>query len=193
MIAAVILTLLVVVYRVVLGNLGTPDTAAAQWLHNFSPLASVALCGAIYFPRRLAVVFPLGAVLISDLLLNAHYHVPLLNPGMLPQYLALGLVSAAGFLLRRDPKIGPILLGSVGGSVLFHLLTNTGAWLMLPEYAKTTSGWWQALTVGLPDHTPTWLFFRNTLLSDLVFTGLFVACMHVTAEPRSREAALART
>jgi hypothetical protein len=36
------------------------------------------------------------------------------------------------------------------------------------------------LPVGLPQFsaTPSWMFFRNSLLSDLFFTLLFVACMN---------------
>ena len=30
-----------------------------QWLHNFSPVAAIALCGAIYFPRKIAILAPL--------------------------------------------------------------------------------------------------------------------------------------
>ena len=45
---------------------------------------------------------------------------------------------------------------------------------------KNVAGLIQALTVGLPQYgsTPTWMFFRNSLVSDLLFTLLFVACMN---------------
>jgi hypothetical protein len=49
----------------------------------------------------------------------------------------------------------------------------------VPGYAPTFSGWVQALTVGLPGYAPTWMFFRNSLLSDFLFTGLFVAAMEL--------------
>jgi hypothetical protein len=41
-------------------------------------------------------------------------------------------------------------------------------------YAKTLAGWIQALTTGRPGYPPTWEFFRGTLLSGGIFTGLFV-------------------
>jgi hypothetical protein len=59
---------------------------------------------------------------------------------------------------------------------MFYLVTNTVSWLTSVEYAKTTMGWWQALTTGLPGYAPTWMFFRNSLVSDLVFTLLCVGC-----------------
>jgi hypothetical protein len=47
-------------------------------------------------------------------------------------------------------------------------------------YAKTFAGWIQAITTGLPGYPPTWEFFRNTLLSGGLFTGLFVGAMKMT-------------
>jgi len=41
-------------------------------------------------------------------------------------------------------------------------------------------GWIQALTVGVPGWDPTWMFYRNTLVSDLIFTALFYICHTVT-------------
>jgi len=45
--------------------------------------------------------------------------------------------------------------------------------------------------VGLPQYsaTPSWMFFRNSLLSDLVFTLLFIVCMSLG---RSTELSRAR-
>lgn len=174
MIAAAVLTLIAVVYRVVLGITGS---AHMDWWHNFSPLAAIALCGAIYFPRRVAIAAPLLALLVSDVILNAHYGVPLLMIEMLPSYLALGLIAGFGWLLRDNPRPSFVLSSSLAASVLFFIVTNTGAWLADPAYAKNAAGWTQALTTGRPGFPSTLFFFRNTLLSDLLFTGLFVACM----------------
>jgi len=70
-----------------------------------------------------------------------------------------------------------LVLGGLAGAVLFYLVTNTTAWLQNPAYAKTLAGWFQALTTGVPGLPPTWTFFRNTLLSGGLFTGLFVGAM----------------
>ena len=42
-------------------------------------------------------------------------------------------------------------------------------------------GWWQAMTVGHPEFPPTLFFFRNTLVSDLLFTGVFALAMEWAA------------
>jgi hypothetical protein len=69
--------------------------------------------------------------------------------------------------------------------MLFYFITNTASWLNDPAYGKTLAGWIQALTTGLPNYPSTWEFFRNTLLSGGLFTGLFVAAMKLTAPAES--------
>lgn len=176
MFAAFVLLFVVVAYRIISGFAGSADFG---WLHNFAPLAAVALCGAAYLPRRFAVVLPLAMLFLSDVVLNAfHYHQPLLTMEIVPRYVALALIAGLGLALRDRTRPGPLLTASFVGSLIFYVLTNTGSWLYEPGYAKTFAGWLQAMTSGLPGFPPTWIFYRNTLLGDLLFTALFVGCMH---------------
>ena len=71
--------------------------------------------------------------------------------------------------------------GALGGSLLFYFVTNTASWLGDAGYAQTAAGWWQAMTIGHPQFAPTLSFFRNTLVSDLLFTGLFALAMEASA------------
>ena len=188
MFAAFILLLVVVVYRVVSGFAGSADF---QWMHNFAPVAAVALCGAAYLPRRMAVALPLAMLFVSDVILNVfHYHQPLLTFDILPRYAALVLISALGFALRGRAKLPALVGASIAGSLLFYVITNTGSWISDPGYTKDFAGWTQALTGGLPGFPPTWSFYRNTLLGDVCFTLLFAACMALQPrrEPASRPA-----
>jgi hypothetical protein len=69
------------------------------------------------------------------------------------------------------------------------------AWLSDPGYAKNFAGLIQSFTVGLPQYssTPSWMFFRNSLVSDLVFTLAFVLCMNFSRSPERSRAAVARS
>lgn len=175
MFAAISLLIIVVAYRIVSGCVGSDDFS---WLHNFAPVAAVALCGAVYLPQRAAIALPLAMLILSDVALNVfHYHQPLLTVEMAPRYLALVLIAGLGFALRGKAGIGLLLAASTVGSLVFFVITNTGSWLYEPGYAKNFAGWIQALTTGLPGYPSTLSFYRNTLLSDVVFTLLFVGCM----------------
>jgi hypothetical protein len=81
--------------------------------------------------------------------------------------------------LQSRASLKTLLPASIVASTTFYIITNTFSWLSDPGYAKNSAGLIQSLTVGLPQYsaTPTWMFFRNSLVSDLIFTGLFVVCM----------------
>ena len=175
--AALLLLAAVIAYRLCAGFEG----GQYPWLENFAPVAAVALCGAIYLPRKMALVLPLAALFFSDVVLNEfHYHVAIVSLEMLARYGALALAVGIGWALPASVPAAGILLASLAGSLLFYVVTNTASWLGAAAYAKTPAGWVQALTTGVPGYEPTWMFFRSTLLSDLLFTGLFVACMAAT-------------
>jgi hypothetical protein len=194
MIPALILILSAVAYRIAAVFL--IQSGHASWLANFAPLAAIALCGAAYFPTKWKFTIPLGALFISDLVLNYVYRAPLVQTQMVGHYLALALVGLIGLALQNRASFKSLLPASVLGSTIFYLITNAASWISDPGYAKNFAGLIQALTVGLPQYsaTPTWMFFRNTLLSDFFFTLLFVACMNFgrsTSRART-EAALPR-
>lgn len=147
---------------------------APEILPNFSPLMASALCAAIFLPGWIGLAVPIAALVGSDLLLNLHYGAPILGTQLLwtlPGYL---VAVALGWSLRGRAGLGLVLGGTLAASVFFFLVTNTGSWLGLPAYPQTLAGWVQALTVGLPGYPPTWAFFRNSLISDLLFAALFV-------------------
>ena len=171
MLAALILILAVTLYRLCYALAGSPGAWA-----NFSPLAAILLCSAAYLPRQFILLIGLGPLLIADLILNLHYHQPLIDTGMFSRYFCFALILFLGGLVRKQHsnKLLFLFASTLIGSALFYLMTNTSTWISTAAYAKTLPGWWQALTIGEPGFPPTLLFFRNTLLSDLFFTALFV-------------------
>jgi hypothetical protein len=189
MIPALLLVFSAVAYRVTSGLL---IHSGASWLSNFAPLAAIALCSAVYFPKKYKFAVPFITLFVSDAVLNFRYGAPLLDPQILCRYLALALVGWIGLFLQYRPSVKTLLPASVVGSTIFYAITNAFSWLSDPGYAKNLAGLTQALTVGLPQYsaTPSWMFFRNSLLSDLVFTLLFIICMNLG---RSTERSRART
>ena len=176
MIPALLLVFSAVVYRVTTGLL---IHSGASWLSNFAPLAAIALCSAAYFPKKYKFTVPLVTLFISDVIINVRYGPPLLDPQILVRYAALALVGCVGVLLQNRISLKTLLPASIVGSTIFYLITNAFSWLSDPGYAKNFAGLIQSLTVGLLQYsaTPTWMFFRNSIVSDLLFTLLFVICM----------------
>jgi hypothetical protein len=179
MIPALILIICAVAYRIVTGLAIISGTTE---LSNFAPMAAIALCSAAYFPARYRFSVPMIALVVSDVVLNLHYHFSLISPFVLSHYVAFALIGCFGLWLRDRAGFKTLLPASLASSLIFYCLTNTISWIFDPGYAKTLAGFVQAQTVGLPVYggtTPTWMFLRNTALSDLFFTLLFVVCMNL--------------
>jgi hypothetical protein len=192
MIPALFLVICVVAFRAATGLL--IHSGAATWLSNVAPLAAISLCCAAYLPRHYKFALPLITLFISDLILNATYHAPLFDPQILCRYFALALIGLLGFALQRHASWKTMLPASIAASVIFYGITNAFSWLTDPGYVKNFAGLVQALTIGLPQYsaTPSWMFFRNSLLSDLAFTGMFVLLMRAQSPRASAGATVAR-
>jgi hypothetical protein len=168
------LILIAVAFRV-----STPDLGG---LSNIAPLMAISFCAAIYLPRKWAFIIPFAALLVSDLILNSYYNTPLFQSFMLATYTCYFLAALLGLWIARHKNIKTLLGGCVASTLLFFVVTNTLAWMTDPVYAKSLGGWFQALTVGDLIHQPaTWVFLRNSLTSDIVFTALFAGCMEWSA------------
>ena len=178
MIPALLLVFSAIIYRVTTGLL---IHSGASWLSNFAPLAAIALCSAAYFPGKYKFSVPLITLFVSDVVINFRYGAPLLDPQIFVRYVALVLVGCIGILFQNRASLKKLLPASIVGSTIFYVITNAFSWLTDPGYAKNFAGLIQSLTVGLPQYsaTPSWMFFRNSIISDLVFTLLFVVCMNL--------------
>ncbi len=177
MILALVMLVLAAGWRIV----AVWDTSLA----NFTPLMALTFCGGVYLRDRRLWLVPFAALVLSDLYID-HYYATKFNytwdlNGAALRLVCFAIALGLGWLVSRRKNWLNLFSGALGGAVFFYLVTNTGAWLGDATYAKTLAGWWQALTVGHPEFPPTLFFFRNSLVSDLAFTGLFALAMEYVA------------
>jgi uncharacterized protein DUF6580 len=163
---------------------------------NFSAAYALAFCAGVYFSGRLAWWLPLGTLLLTDIGLNVYYLSLGWNVFELP-VLKYQLFNYAAYVFliwfgrRFSPKASFLALlgGGILGALFFYLITNTASWFFNPfgnpEYTKNFFGWLTALTKGTTGWPETWEFFRNTLMSGGLFTGLFVGAMKLTEAAES--------
>lgn len=160
---------------------------------NFSAFYALAFCAGAFFPATMKWWLPMGTLLFTDLALNLYYY---FASGINAfQWFQLLNYAAFGGLIWMGTKFNPrasfvrLLSGGVFGAILFYLITNTAAWLFNPfqnpEYTKDLAGWLIALTKGTAGHPTTLEFFRNTLMSGGLFTGLFVGALKMTEAAES--------
>src|SRR5262249_16155359 len=111
--------------------------------------------------RLAAFLLPLAIMVVSNLCLRKYN-----NFGQMAiVYAALLLPVLFGRLLRRKPSVWTVAVGALATSTTFFVVTNFAEWAFYDPYPPTALGLIQGYSAAIP-------FFRNTLLSDLLFTGL---------------------
>lgn len=126
---------------------------------NFAPVAAIGLFAGAMFDRRAAWLVPVAALLASDLVLGFYHPV-----GMLWNYLAFAACLLLGSGLLAKGRSLPRLAGAtLSSAVVFFALSNFGMWAS-GYYPRTWAGLIECYAAALP-------FFRNTLLSDIVFVA----------------------
>lgn len=126
---------------------------------NFSPVAAMALFGGASFSdRRAAFGLPLAGLLVSDLVLGFFAISPVV-------YGSFALIVCLGFWVRGHRSIWRIGTAAVFSALMFFVITNFGVWAIGHLYPKTPAGFADCYVAAVP-------FFRNTLMSNLVYTAL---------------------
>lgn len=150
---------------------------------NFSAFYGLAFCAGAFFPRTVKWWLPLGTLVVTDIALDFYYQS--FSAMQLVNYVGYALIILVGTRFNHRSRFLGLLAGGIVGAILFYLITNTASWLSNPEYTKDLAGWIKALTIGTAGYPPTLEFFRNTLMSGGLFTGLFAGALKLTeaAEP----------
>ena len=126
---------------------------------NFTPIIAMGLFGGAYLKdTRWAILLPVVAMLIADFFLGFH-------GTMIWVYCSLIIISLMGFLLKNRITLINGALATLGGSLLFFLITNFGGWASSIFYTKTFVGLLSCYAAGLP-------FFGNTLAGSIFYSSL---------------------
>lgn len=148
----IVLPILVIIFFAVMLRL-VPHPA------NVAPIAAMALFGGAYLNKKYALIVPLAALFISDLFLGFHPSMPLV-------YTSFLLTGLLGLWLAKHRTATNVIGASLLSSTIFFLLTNFNYWYAMPLYPKTFAGVLESYIAALP-------FFRNTVVGDLLYVGLF--------------------
>jgi len=147
---------------------------------NFSAAHALLFCTAFWLPGWMGWVLPLATIIVTDILLNIFSYPDAIWVITVTNWVVYALLVVLAKLLAKRRSYGRVFLGTFIGVLLFYIVSNTVWWLLIPAYAKTITGWVQALSVGLPDLPPTWFFGLKSFLGTGLFTGLFAGVMKLS-------------
>lgn len=128
---------------------------------NFTPIAAMALFGGAYLGKKQAFILPIAAMVLSDLIIGFDS-----IPMRATVYGSFIIMTFIGIGLKKHKRIGYIVGASLFSSILFFTATNFMVWAEGSLYTKNLAGLLESYTFAIP-------FFRNTLLGDLFYSGIF--------------------
>ncbi len=139
---------------------------------NFTPIAAMALFGGAFFAsKRMAFGIPLGAMLLSDMVIGWISNMGLGFHSTQPVVYATFLVTVClGFLLREHRGVLRTASVSLASSLLFFVTTNLAVWAEGIYYAKSLSGLLTCFVAAIP-------FFHYTVLGDACYVALMFGAM----------------
>ena len=126
---------------------------------NFTPIGAMALfSGAVVRDRRIAFLFPVASLVVSDIFTGFNVLEPLV-------YVSFLVNVVIGLWLRRRRTPARIGTATLLGAIQFFLVTNFGVWVFLNTFPKTTAGLLSCYAAGFP-------LLWNTLAGDALFAML---------------------
>lgn len=145
---------------------------------NVAPIGAFALMGGFYLNRRLAMVVPVLALALSDLVLNTQVGYAAFHAPRLLDYAAFLIIGMAGLAIR-DKGWKFQFGGALAVPFFFYAVSNFGVWLTGlglsgQPYPKTLVGLVECYVAGLP-------FLRGSMMGDWGFMALFAGVMALAA------------
>lgn len=150
---------------------------------GFAPQIAMALfAGSVSRDKRLAFLFPILSLFISDLLYQFLYSQGLTTikgfySGQVVNYLVIASVTVIGFFINKK-KIGQVFIGSLAGAIYFFLASNFTVWvgggldINSQPYPRSVTGLLLCYTEALP-------FFKWSVISTLVFNAVFFGSFYL--------------
>jgi hypothetical protein len=142
---------------------------------NFAPIASLAIFGGtVISNKKYALILPLGALLLSDVL----FQLFTTTPGFydISQTFVYGAFILITFLATKIKKANTtnILFACLWSGAIFFILSNFGVWLTGVYYPKTITGLMECYAAAIPFYKNE-LFgnmLLNTFMSNVFFTAV---------------------
>jgi hypothetical protein len=133
---------------------------------NFTAIGAMALFAGVTFRKhKWAYLLPFIALFMTDLVLGLHFSI-------LAVYGCFAFTVWLGTRANGQVKAVNIGILSITSSSVFFLVTNLPFWYAdLSLYPLSIEGTLQSYTMALP-------FFKNQILADLFYNGLFFGIYH---------------
>ena len=160
---------------------------------NFTAIGAIAIFGgATIHDKKYAILLPLAALFISDIILQImSSSLPLAwgvtgfyGKGQIFVYGSFILIAWLATFIKNKNVVNLSFAGIWSG-VLFFLISNFGVWLSSTFYPPTFAGLIESYTAGLPFYNGDFFgsFFFNTILGNMFFLAVLYGAYNLVVKP----------
>jgi hypothetical protein len=153
--------------------------APHAFLWSFTPVGAALLYFGARQPLR-RMWIPIGLLAGCDVLLSWSYSYPV-TADVYVTFAWYAVAMLLGYAMCRRVNVVRLIGASLSASISFFLVSNFATWAVWQMYPKTWHGLVTCYTMAMP-------FFRNTVVSDLVFTSVFFGAPMLVAVLRRKPA-----
>jgi uncharacterized protein DUF6580 len=151
---------------------------------NFSPVFAALLFGGAHLKRRDSIWYPVALLAVSDVLLTTLVYRMRLGWDQSITWLAFAVVALIGCWIRKRQTVARIGFATLAGPTAFFAISNFGVWFAGRLYPVTWDGLVTCYVAALP-------FYRNSLLSTLIYAALLFGANEIYQRKRHGIAATA--
>ena len=160
---------------------------------NFTAIGAIAIFGGtVIKDKKLAILLPLAALFISDIILQlVSSSLPLAwsvkgfyGKGQFFVYGSFVLIAWLATFIKKKNVIN-IAFAGIWSGVLFFLISNFGEWLFSTLYPRTIAGLMEGYIAALPFYNGDIFgsFFLNTILGNLFFLAVLFGAYSLVVKP----------
>ncbi|MEO8819350.1 MAG: DUF6580 family putative transport protein [Ginsengibacter sp.] len=158
--------------------------------YGFSPMIAMAIFGgAVIREKKLAFLFPLLAMFISDglyqlLYINGVGNISGFYDGQVLNYILFGGLTVFGFFIKNF-NIKKIVIASISAPTVYFLISNFLVWSSSSPLAglgrpKTFEGLIACISDGLP-------FYPWSVASTFIFSAIFFGSYYLMTKPTTQK------
>lgn len=158
--------------------------------YGFAPMIAMAIFGgAVIKEKKLAFLFPLLAMFISDglyqlLYINGVGNISGFYEGQFTNYILFGGLTVFGFFIKNF-NVKKIAIASISAPTIYFLISNFFVWASSSPLAglgrpKTFAGLMLCFSDGLP-------FYPWSLASTVIFSAVFFGSYYLMTKPKTQK------
>ncbi|HSU50982.1 MAG TPA: DUF6580 family putative transport protein [Segetibacter sp.] len=161
---------------------------------NFTAIGAMAVFGgSVIKDKKLALLLPLAALLLSDVCLQIFTETKgFYGITQFFVYAAFLIITASATFMQKR-SVSNILVASIGAGAIFFVLSNFGVWVSSSFYPKSLTGLGACYAAAIPFYKNDFFgnFILNSIMSNVFYSALLFGAYSLMERKTTMQKAIA--